>query len=124
MNIKRYDVKYRGITHGITGDHMGEATAEQLRKEWKEKNCPRNIHMFDEMKSLYPDTEHVLVCDACGFYVHIAGFETEEEACGRVTAGFNDVYPDVKPTDFVVIHRKAFDAINAKDFSDWVNRDN
>lgn len=68
-------VRYRGLTYPKEFDNAA------AQKRWKKNNCPKNIHLFDECRS---DVGHRLVCDACGFTVHILGFETEDETCARV----------------------------------------
>ena len=48
-----------------------------IRWFWKKFMCPRNIHLFDECMSM----EHYLICDCCGFTVHIACTHDEKAAC-------------------------------------------
>ena len=70
--FKPMKTPYRGITHMPMTD--------AALKKWKAKNCPKDIHCFDEVLS----EEHYLVCDACGLTVHIAGIETEKQALERI----------------------------------------
>jgi hypothetical protein len=50
-------------------------------KKWKTKNCPKDIHCFDEVLS---DSDHYLVCDSCGLCCHISGIETEKQSLERI----------------------------------------
>ena len=58
-------IPYRGITYPKRYDNKIK------QAKWRKKNCPKEIHLFDEVKG----AGHYLYCDACGLTVHIAGFE-------------------------------------------------
>lgn len=69
--MEKINTKYVGITYPkIFRNKIS-------RFLWKKYLCPKNMHLFDECMSM----EHYLVCDCCGFSVHIACTQTEKEAC-------------------------------------------
>jgi len=71
-------VNYQGLTY----PHF--LSWKLIFKLWKKIFCRKNIHLFDEVKTL---DEHRLSCDACGLSVHIAYIETEEEGSERAKNG-------------------------------------
>lgn len=65
---------YRGITYPLP-------CWDWLLLVWKRVMCPHHWHLFDESWTVRmddPKDNHVLVCDACGFIVQIAGFNEKE----------------------------------------------
>lgn len=85
-NIKKYI--------GISYPNRPRRTAKDY-SNWAKKHCPKHEHLFDEY---WDGQEHYLICDACGFVVHIAGFETLKEICKR--------YKKDKPTPFIISKRE------------------
>lgn len=51
---------------------------------WKRYFCKRKMHLLDEVAGI---NQHYLVCDACGFMIHISYTQTEKEAIDRVHNG-------------------------------------
>lgn len=89
MPLREYKADWQGITYPEVLQN------DESLKVWKRQNCKRGMHLFDEYSS---SGEHKLYCDACGLTVHIAGIETEKQACDRVKN-------DEQPTDWVVVER-------------------
>ena len=58
-NIIEQKAHFFGITH--------EQLSEKEVENWR--LCKDGIHLFDEVLS---DKAHYLICDACGFEIHIA----------------------------------------------------
>lgn len=87
--MKEFNSKWGNITYDSTLD-----TPQSLLR-WKEEECPKGCHLFDEMKSA---NEHFLHCDACGLVVHIAHIETQDEVLARIEK-------DEEPPPFIVIER-------------------
>ena len=72
--------------HGLTYPHF--LSGKLIQKLWKKIFCRKDVHLFDEVKTL---EEHRLSCDACGLSVHIAYIETEEQGSERSK---NELYID------------------------------
>ena len=66
-----HDNKYHGITHNIGNSFLDN---ENYCQFYKEINCKKGVHLFDEVWSL---EEHYLHCDICGLEVHISKIMTK-----------------------------------------------